>query len=53
MNKRLALALKEIEMRTKYDYTVVNREVDTAIEQIESILEAESLKTSRNIKVKI
>jgi guanylate kinase len=53
MDKRLALALKEIEMRTKYDYTVINKEVDTAIEQIESILEAESLKTSRNIKAKI
>jgi len=53
MDKRLALALKEIEMRTKYDYTVVNADVDTTVSQIESILEAESLKTSRNVVTKI
>ncbi len=49
IDKRLNHALKEIEMRTKYDYTVVNKDADAAISQVESILEAESLKTSRNI----
>lgn len=51
MNKRLALALKEIKMRTKYDYTVINSKLDQAVFRVESILEAESLKT-RRIKVK-
>jgi guanylate kinase len=49
IDKRLSHALKEIEMRTKYDYTVVNKDIDRAVSQVETILEAESLKTSRNI----
>jgi len=48
IDKRLAHALKEIEMRTKYDYTVINKDLNLAVSQVESILEAESLKTSRN-----
>lgn len=52
IDKRLAHALKEIEMRTKYDYTVINKEIDLAVSQVETILEAESLKTSRNIAKK-
>lgn len=47
IDKRLALALKEIEMRTKYDYTVINSKLDIAISQVESILESESLKSWR------
>ncbi len=49
IDKRLAHALKEIEMRTKYDYTVINKDIDLAVSQVETILEAESLKTSKNI----
>lgn len=52
IDKRLAHALKEIEMRTKYDYTVINKEIDLSVSQVETILEAESLKTSKNIAKK-
>jgi guanylate kinase len=47
IDKRLAFALKEIKMRTKYDYTVKNAGLEKAVGQVESILEAESLKTWR------
>jgi guanylate kinase len=47
IDKRLALALKEIKMRTKYDYTVINSVLDQAISRVESILESESLKSWR------
>ncbi len=47
IDKRLALALKEIKMRTKYDYTVINSKLDQALSQVESILESESLKSWR------
>jgi guanylate kinase len=50
IDKRLTHALKEIEMRTKYDYTVINKNIDLAVSQVETILEAESLKTTRNLE---
>lgn len=47
IDKRLRAALKEIKMRTKYDYTVINSDLDRAVAQVESILEAESLRSER------
>ncbi len=47
INKRLGHALREIEYRTKYDYTVVNKDLEQAISRMESILEAESLRSGR------
>ena len=47
INKRFAQALKEIEIRTKYDYNVINSDLNTAVEQVEAILEAESLRPAR------
>ena len=47
INKRFAQALKEIDIRTKYDYTVINSDLERAVGQVETILEAESLKSFR------
>lgn len=45
---RLAKARKELDWIDKYDYIVVNDDLDTAIHQAASILEAEACKVSRN-----
>ena len=47
IDKRFAQALKEIDIRTKYDYNVINSDLKQAVEQVEAILEAESLKSFR------
>ncbi|HAM34933.1 MAG TPA: guanylate kinase [Elusimicrobia bacterium] len=44
---RLANARAELASARSYDYIVVNDELDAAVEQVESILTAESLKSSR------
>ena len=44
---RLANARAELEAAKRYDYIVVNDDLDAAVGQIESIITAESLKTSR------
>lgn len=44
---RLANARAELEAAKRYDYVVVNDDLDAAVAQIECIITAESLKTSR------
>lgn len=45
--KRLAAARAEIAAAKDYDYVVVNDDLDAAVVQIDSILTAETLRTSR------
>lgn len=45
--KRLANSKSELNEFKKYDYLVVNDDLEKAVEQVEAILVAESLKTSR------
>lgn len=47
MVRRLESAYKEIEYVFKYDYAVLNDEVDTAVDKIQSILKAEKCKVNR------
>lgn len=44
---RLAIARRELNRAFRYDYVVVNDEVDAAVHRIETILEAESMRYSR------
>src|SRR5262250_796083 len=47
IRRRLTNARREIQEIIKYDYYVVNRDVEGAIEALKSIVEAERAKTSR------
>lgn len=47
MIARLECAYSEIEYVFKYDYAVLNDEVDTAVDKIQSILKAEKCKVNR------
>lgn len=47
MLNRLSCAYKEIEYVFKYDYAVLNDEVDLAVDKIQSILKAEKCKVNR------
>lgn len=47
MLKRLDCAYKEIEFVFKYDYAVLNDEVDIAVDKIHSIIKAEKCKVNR------
>lgn len=47
MVRRLESAYKEIEYVFKYDYAVLNDEVDTAVDKIQAILKAEKCKVNR------
>lgn len=49
IEKRFMAAYKEIEYVFKYDYAVFNDEIDSAVERIEAIIEAERCKVSRQI----
>ncbi len=49
IEKRLEQASNELKHISKYDYVVLNDSVDNAVLNIEKILDAERLKTSRNI----
>ena len=55
IERRYENAFKEIELLGKYDYFVVNNQVDQAVEDIEAIIRAEKLRVKRhtNIKEKI
>ena len=48
LSKRLKNAVAEIKIGLKYDYVVVNDDIDIAAAQIKIILAAESLKVARN-----
>jgi len=47
IEKRLAEAKKEMSYLEKYDYSVINDELDVAIEDIKSIIRAERCRTKR------
>ena len=47
MVKRLECAYQEIEYVFKYDYAVLNDEVDSAVDKIQAILKAEKCKVNR------
>lgn len=49
--KRFEAAYKEIEYVFKYDYAVLNDEVENAVKKIESIIDAERCKVSRQIDI--
>jgi guanylate kinase len=46
---RLRRARDEIRLIEKYDYLVINDDIDSAVERINTIVEAESLKPRRNL----
>jgi len=50
INHRLVIAREEIRKAQNYDYVVVNDTVENAVAKIETIIEAERLKISRNKK---
>lgn len=47
---RLNRALEEIELIDQYDYLIINDVVEQAVEMIDTIVDAEKLKPSRNTK---
>ncbi len=47
IKKRLAAAKEEIEAAQKYDYIVINDDLERAVSHVESIVTAEGLKASR------
>lgn len=51
IDKRMEKALKEMNFVDRYDYVVINGEIETAVNSIISILEAEKLKLKRNINI--
>lgn len=48
---RTATALEELRMLPAYDYMVVNETVDEAVREMETILDAEMLRTGRNTEL--
>lgn len=51
INHRLVIALEEIRRASEYDYIVVNDTIENAVARIETIIDAERLKTSKNKKI--
>lgn len=49
IEKRLKQASSELKLVSKYDYLILNDSVDSAVSNIEKVLDAERLKPSRNI----
>lgn len=52
IERRYENAFKEIELLGKYDYFVVNNQVDQAVEDIEAIIRAERLRVKRHKNIK-
>lgn len=48
LKKRLGAAVEEIEQAFKYEYCIVNDQVDEAVEELEAILKAERCLIKRN-----
>lgn len=48
INKRLSLASSELALAHRYDYIVVNDDLEDAVQRVESVLRAEECKISRN-----
>ncbi len=51
IEKRLQQATNELKYAGKYDYLILNDSVDSAVLNIEKVLDAERLKPSRNIEL--
>ena len=51
IEKRMVTAKEELLFAEKYDYVIMNDFVDNAVEQFESILNAERYKTDKNINL--
>jgi guanylate kinase len=49
IRKRLEIAVDEIKEASRYDYVIVNRDIQESVNNLLSILQSESLKTSRRI----
>ena len=49
--KRMSEARKEISHYLEYDFVIINKEIDSAVSQIKSILFAERLRRSRQINL--
>lgn len=52
IERRYKNAFKEIEFLGKYDYFVINNEIEKAVEDIESIIRAEKLRVKRHSNLK-
>ena len=48
INHRLVIAKGEMKMASEYDFIVINDELESAVKDIETIIDAERLKASRN-----
>lgn len=51
IEKRLLKARKEIEFVNKYDYIIINNDIENAVNEIKSILKTEKLRFSRNMDI--
>ncbi len=51
INHRLVIAREEIKKASEYDYIVVNDTIENVVARIETIIDAERLKTSKNKKI--
>jgi guanylate kinase len=47
VRKRIARAADELAAISEYDYVIINEDLDTAVSQVSAILEAETLRVSR------
>ena len=52
VEKRLSCAESELAYRDKYDYIIVNDDVETAAAKMEAILLAEKCRSGRNMDLK-
>lgn len=52
IERRYANAFKEIEFLGKYDYFVINNQVEDAVKDIEAIIRAEKLRVKRHSNIK-
>ena len=48
IEKRISRAMEEMELVSKYDYVIINDTVEKSVEDIKTIVSAESMRTSRN-----
>ena len=51
INKRINRALEELEFLPKYDYVVINDKVESAVTKIKEVVEAEKMKSFRNLNL--
>lgn len=47
LKRRLSTALKEMKFWSKYDYVVINRDINQTVESVENIIKSERLKSTR------